>query len=268
VDAFVDLPAALQLVVMLAIGLAVAALFSWLASRVLESDVRARTGATVATVLGVVAALYAVLVAFVIVNEWQTFDETSGHVSDEAATLAAIYYSARTLPEPARTDIQTQVLRYGRSVLCDELPRLRDDGRSSLRTRDEMERLFAEIAATHDRDPHSPFHDVMADQAAQLAGFRRDRIDAVGRAVPGLLITVIVASSVVLVAVASCLDTQHRRWHFVLTGAVTVVVALNLTVIFALDQPYRGAATVSDGPLRDGIPAKVVACGPVTTPSG
>jgi len=49
-DAFVDLPAALQLIMMLAIGLAVAGLFSWLASRVLESDVRSRTGATVATV--------------------------------------------------------------------------------------------------------------------------------------------------------------------------------------------------------------------------
>jgi len=127
-----------------------------------------------------------------------------------------------------------------------------------------MERLFSEIAATHSRDPHAPFHDVMAEQVAQLAGIRRDRIDAVGRAVPGLLISVIVASSVVLVAVASCLDTQHRRWHFALTGAVTVVVALNLTVIFALDQPYRGAATVSDAPLRDGIPAKLIACTPAT----
>jgi hypothetical protein len=259
-DGFVDLPAVLQLIVMLTVGLGVALLFSWTASRVLESDVRSRTGATVATVLGVVAALYAVLVAFVILDEWQTFDEVSGHVSDEAATLAAIYYSARTLPQPARDEIQTQVLRYGRSVLCDELPRLRERGRSSLRTRDAMEQLFHEIAVTHDRDPHSPFHDVMADQAAQLAGYRRDRIDSVGHAVPGLLITVIVASSVVLVAVASCLDTQHRRWHLVLTGAVTVVVALNLTVIFALNQPYRGAATVSDAPLRDGIPAKVLVC--------
>lgn len=259
-DTFVDLPAVIQLVLMLAIGLAVALLFSWFASRVLESDVRSRTGATVATVLGVVAALYAVLVAFVILNEWQTFDEVQGHVSDEAASLAGIYYSASTLPQPAQGEIQTQVLRYARSVLCDELPRLRDVGRSSLRTRDEMERLFTEISETHASDPHSPFHDVMADQAAQLAGDRRDRIDSVGNAVPGLLITVIVASSIVLVAVASCLDTQHRRWHYVLTGAVTVVVALNLTVIFALDQPYRGAASVSDGPLRDGIPAKYLAC--------
>lgn len=260
-DAFVDLPVAVQLLVMLAIGLTVALLFSWLASRVLESDVRSRTATSVATVLGVVAALYAVLVAFVIVNEWQTFDTVQGHVSDEAATLAGIYYSARTLPEPASSRIQTQVLRYARSVLCDELPRLRDVGRSARETRDHMEVLFKEIAATHASEPHSPFHDVMAQQVTQLAGDRRDRIDSVGTAVPGLLITVIVASSIVLVAVASCLDTQHRRWHYVLTGAVTVVVVLNLTVIFALDQPYRGAATVSDAPLRDGIPAKIIACG-------
>lgn len=265
-DTFVDLPVVLQLVVVLAVGLAVALLFSWFASRVLESDVRSRTGSTVATVLGVVAALYAVLVAFVIVNEWQTYDEVNGNVSNEAATLAGIYYSARTLPEPASSHIQTQVLRYARSVLCDELPRLRDSGRSAKATRDHLEVLFREIATTHANDPHSPFHDVMAQQAAQLAGDRRDRIDSVGTAVPGLLIIVIVASSVVLVAVASCLDTQHRRWHYVLTGAVTVVVALNLTVIFALDQPYRGAAAVSDAPLRDGLPARIIACGSTIAP--
>jgi hypothetical protein len=260
-DSFVDLPVVVQLVVMLTVGLAVAALFSWLASRVLESDVRSRAGTTVATVLGVVAALYAVLVAFVIVNEWQTYNTVNANVSNEAASLAGIYYSARTLPEPASSRIQTQVLRYARSVLCDELPRLRDIGRSSRETRNHLEVLFGEIATTHAEDPHSPFHDVMAQQVAQLAGDRRDRIDSVGTTVPGLLIAVLVASSIVLIAVASCLDTQHRRWHFVLTGAVTVVVALNLTVIFALDNSYRGAAVVNDGPLRDGIPAKIIACG-------
>lgn len=74
------------------------------------------------------------------------------------------------------------------------------------------------------------------------------------------MLVVIVATSLVMIAIASVLDTRHRRWHTVLTASVTLVVALNLTLIFALDQPYRGAARVSDAPLRDGIPAAALAC--------
>jgi hypothetical protein len=241
-------------------------LLSRLAGRAIEDDVRTKASGSVATVLGVVAALYAVLVAFVIVNEWQTFDTVSDHVSHEAAALAATYYSAGTLPAVARADVQGRVLAYDRSVVCDELPRLGSDGRGSPRTRDALQALFAAVERTHARDPHSPFHDVMAAQVAQVAGFRRDRIDSVGNAVPDLMLVVLIVTSVVTIAIASVLDTQHRRWHVVLTGAVTLVVALNLTLILALDQPYRGAAQVSDAPLRDGIPAAVLRCTGPTTP--
>src|SRR3954451_22345121 len=111
--AFADLPVAAQFALMIAAGLGIAVLLSWIASRTIESDVRSRAGGSVATVLGVVAALYAVLVAIVIVTEWQSFDDVSTRVSGEAAALAATYYSASTLGEPARTDIQQHVLEYG-----------------------------------------------------------------------------------------------------------------------------------------------------------
>ena len=64
---------------------------------------RTRTSTSVITVVGVVAALYAVLVAFVIVNEWQAFNGAQAQVSSESGSLTAAYFDAGTLPEPVRT---------------------------------------------------------------------------------------------------------------------------------------------------------------------
>jgi hypothetical protein len=110
-SSFADLPVAAQFALMIAAGLGIAVLLSWIARR--PRRVR-------------------------IVTAWQSFDDVSTRVSGEAAALAARYYSASTLGEPARTDIQQHVLDYGRAVLCDELPRRRDGGRSSLHARNAL----------------------------------------------------------------------------------------------------------------------------------
>ena len=49
----------------------------------------------------------------------------------------------------------------------------------------------------------------------------------------------------VLVAFASVLDTQHRRWHLILTTAVTI----------------------SDAPLREGVPAALLRCDSPESPA-
>jgi len=72
--------------------------------------------------VGVVAGLYAVMVAFVIVNEWQSFADAQAKTSDESAALAATYAAASTLNEPARSEIQGAVLHYVNTLVCDEFP--------------------------------------------------------------------------------------------------------------------------------------------------
>ena len=75
IDWLTGLPSFLLFLVLMAVGLLFATGLSWLSTRAIEDDVRTRTSTSVTTVVGVVAGLYAVLVAFVIVNEWQTFND-------------------------------------------------------------------------------------------------------------------------------------------------------------------------------------------------
>ncbi len=114
IDWLIQLPALLGFLVILAIGLAIAIGFTLAAERAFKDDARARTGASVATIVGVVAGLYAVLVAFVIVNEWQAFNNAQSQVSNESAAIASTYFNASVLPEPGRSQIQRATLAYDR----------------------------------------------------------------------------------------------------------------------------------------------------------
>jgi len=241
-------------------GLAIAAGLSWLSTRAIEDDVRTRTSASVIAVVGVVAGIYAVLVAFVIVNEWQTFNNAQAQVSTESAALTTAYFDAGTLPEPSRTQIQDTLVAYDRSVVCVEIPQLRNHPGPALPTRHALQVVFQTVARASPATQTSPFYSSVVSEIGQIANARRARINAASSPLPNLLLIVILVTSLALVGVASVLDTQHRRWHLILTTALTILVTLNLALIISLDRPFDGAATISDAPLREGIPSALLRC--------
>jgi hypothetical protein len=61
-------------------------------------EVRSKAGPTAATTLQALATIYAVLVAFVIVDEYNQFRSAQSYVSDQAAQLAVITENSRNLP--------------------------------------------------------------------------------------------------------------------------------------------------------------------------
>ncbi len=261
IDWLVRLPTVVLFLGLMAIGLVVAAGLSWLATRTIEDGVRTRTSTSVTTVVGVVAGLYAVLVAFVIVNEWQTFNDAQAQVSSESAALTATYFDAGVLPEPSHSQIQRALVDYDRSVICVELPYLATHHGPAPATRRSLQNVFLVMARASPDVQTLPFYTSAVSSIGQVASARRARINAASSPLPNLLLVVILVTSLALVGVASVLDTQHRRWHLVLTTALTILVALNLALIVTLDRPFDGAATVSDAPLREGIPSALLRCG-------
>jgi uncharacterized protein (DUF983 family) len=256
----VDLPTGVLFLLLVLVGFAFTIGLSWLIRRYIEDDVRTKSSTSVTTVVGVIAGLYAVLVTFVIVNEWQTYNDAQSHVSAEAAALTAASFDVSVLPEPARTTVQDAIFAYDRSIVCDEIPYLADHEGPNPPTREALRKLFVAVAGAPPAARDSKFYDNLVDQIAQVTRARHDRINAASSPLPDLLLIVILVTSLALIAVASALDTQHRRWHLVLTTALTILVALNLTLILTLSRPFDGAATVSDAPLREGAPSALLRC--------
>ena len=82
--------------------------------------------------LGVVAALFGLLFAFVIVIAYQNFTDAQGNVSDEADALAAVVRDSGAFPQPQRDHVRAAVGVYVRAVVDEEWPRMRQ-GKDSAR---------------------------------------------------------------------------------------------------------------------------------------
>jgi len=254
------LPVLLLFAILVGVAFLVGTVLSWLSARTVESEVRSRTSGSVTTVVGVVAALYAVLVAFVIVNEWQALDDANAHVDAEAGALASVYSAADTFPAADRVPVQRAVFRYVNRVVCDELPHLVDHDDPEPHAVAALRRLYSTVDGVGAETKQSQFYVSAVHELADVASARRERISSSSSGIPDELLAVLVATSIVLVAVTSVLDTQHRRWHVALMAAVTLLVALNLAMVLSLARPYDGAATVSTAPLTDGVSAAALRC--------
>ncbi len=260
IDWLVSIPVVLLFLGLLAVGLIVAFGLTALAERAFEDDVRTRTSTSVTTVVGVIAGLYAVLIAFVIVNEWQSFNSAQTQVSNESAALASTYFSAGALPQPGAGAIQKSILAYDRSVVCVEFPQLASNSEPALATRAALKNLYTTVARVGPSVGDSAFYASTVRGLDDVAQARRGRINAATSSIPDLLLAVIALTSLALIAAVSALDTKHRRWHALIMVALTVIVALNFTLVLALYRPFDGAAKVSDSPLREGVPAAQLRC--------
>ena len=224
------LPTLQLFLVLMAAGLVVSLGLTVIADRAFDAGSRTRTSTStsVTTVIGVIAGLDAVLIAFVIVNEWQAFNDAQEQVSNESAALSATSFNANVLPEPGRSEILRSIRAYDRSVVCDEIPHLVDHEGPATKTRVALQELFATVARSR-ATPTSEtavFYAATVTQLGDVAQARRSRINAALSPLPDLLL----------------------------------IVSLNLALVLTLDRPFDGAARVSDAPLREGLPAKGLRC--------
>ena len=82
--------------------------------------------------LGVVAALFGLLLAFIVVIAYQNYGDTQSNVSNEADALAAIVRDSGAFPQPDRDRVRAAVGAYVRAVVDDEWPRMHE-GKDSAR---------------------------------------------------------------------------------------------------------------------------------------
>ena len=126
----------------------------------------------------VVAALFGLLLAFVIIIAYENFLEASAGVSPEADSLASIVRDSAAFPEPEGDRVRGAVRTYLRAVVDDEWARMRD-GSDSPRATTMTQTSDAHRGPRRRNDRHSSYG--VLPQLGRLA----DRIGLVATAPVG-----------------------------------------------------------------------------------
>jgi ABC-type multidrug transport system fused ATPase/permease subunit len=227
-------------VVMVALTVLLAVAGLLLVRRAVPVSILAAHNDVAGFIYAVLGVLYAVLVPFVLVIVWEEFRDAQTDVAREAQILLAPQQEARHLPDPLAARLIDLERRYTQAVITDEWPRLAH-GEQSPTVDTALENLAAGIRAVDPADPRQAVvYDHLLQQLDALGGQREAVAIDSRTAVPPLIWLVLLLGGLVVVGYTYLYGVERLRAQVAMTSALTIVIALALFVILALDYPFTG----------------------------
>ena len=142
-----DVPIAVLVLGVMALVIAAVLLAVWLLRRFVPPTREGFDAEVSSQILGSIAALFGLLLAFVIVVEFQNFEDAQGSVSGEADGLATIVRNSHAFPAADGARVRAAVGAYARAVAEDEWPRMRS-GHASARASRGLDAMYGALQAT------------------------------------------------------------------------------------------------------------------------
>ena len=190
-----------------------------------------------------VGTAFAVLLAFVVLISYQSYNAAKNGAESEAVAVLALFRSAELLEASDRDKYQGELACYARAAVS-EWP-LMDDGERSVTLEAWVERLLA-TAAGFELDGsirETALGQIFVEDDQREAGRRERLSEAAAVVTTPVWTTLLLGGMIVIFAPLVFVDRRERfGTETMLVGAVAVMVASGLLLIRFLDNPYSGAS--------------------------
>jgi len=234
------------------IGIGLTLLVDVVFRRRLGDRTRTEAGRTAAIMLGVLANIYAVLFAFVIVQGWANLQEAQTFVDEQATALTEIHENTELLDARDAEPIDRALDAYARSVLRHDFPSMEERGRRSPITTERLEDLFAAVRRVTPEDTaQTAFYNQTVERLDDIVSARQASVTASDGSLPAPLYVLLVLGGFFVIALACALDSKHRQSHVAIVCTIAVVIAFMLAIVVSFDHPFTGDIAVTDRPVQE-----------------
>jgi hypothetical protein len=195
-----------------------------------------------------ISTLYMVLLALVVVIQWQNVDEVNADVHTEAYTLTALVQTASRMPADEAAAVRTSAVDYAQGVLRNEWPAPNDYGS------DVVTKALGsgQTAVTHPVDVDvqlGTIEDQAIGEYESLQQARVDRLSVGNQGVPEILLIALGALSLVTVLTPLALGMRADALAFSGLVISTVLVCLAFWLVLDLQTLYNGLIHADSSPL-------------------
>jgi uncharacterized protein DUF4239 len=193
-----------------------------------------------ATMVASIMVFYGLAMALIAVHVWVTFEEVSGIVSHEAATLGTLYRNVSEYPEPQRSTMQAGLRNYVEHLIRDVWPE-QHHGKISSAGVERMDRFQAVLLHF---EPTGEAQKLLAAETIRaydaMIDARRMRLDAVETHLPGVMWWVIILGAVISLFSAYFFPVRDAQLQATQIGLLAIFIGLVIFLIVAIDRPFRG----------------------------
>ena len=229
----------------------------WLIRRWVPATREEFNSEIVAAMLGVLAALFGLLLAFVVVIEFQNHDDARANVETEADGLAAIVRDTQALAAADSDRVSAAVGDYVRAVVEDEWPRLHDGDGESPRAAAALDDLYAAMQSVEpESESARTFYEDSVRQLNASLEARRNRLADARGGLPGEVGALILVGSIAILSYATLVGSRSFWFHAIGAGLIAVLVSFSLVVLLGLSYPFSGGLEITPTPFEEGVLAE------------
>jgi hypothetical protein len=206
--------------------------------------------------LGVVATLFGLLLAFVVVLTFQAYGDAGANARQEAAGIAQIIRDSHAFSPADQAAVSASSGTYVRAVVYDEWPQLRNGG-SSARAAAAVDGLYRALQQVKPATAAaSAFYQDAVGRLNDVLSARRNRLADGAGGLSAPIVGLILLGSVIILGYASLVGSRSALFHAIGAGAIALVIGFSLVVLIAYNYPYAGSLAISTTPYRSGILAQ------------
>jgi hypothetical protein len=218
--------------------------------RLVDVHMRHKDTETVGLTYAIVAVVYAVLIAFIVVDVFETFAKGDEIATAEANKLSNLMLDSAGLPPQMAGAVRADLDQYIDIVVKSEWPSQQkgklgeavfEPGWTTLAHLSTTLAVFEPATMGQNVNKGEMLH-AMND----LVKARRSRILAAGEHLPDVVWQILLLAGAVAVGYTYLFGTHSFRIHLAITGLIAATISLVFVLIIALDYPFRGEVSVGD----------------------
>lgn len=222
--------------------------FKRLLPRIAEEEINDVAG----VILGVLAAIYGIVLAFVIVSLYDDFHKTAGDVRTEASALSMVYRDTRGFAPPVAAKLKLELGDYIQAVTGEEW-RAMANGRESERAWSDLASVYSTLQAYQPQTTsQKDWYQETLVRVNNLVAARRERLNDAEEGIPPTFEVLLVGGALLVLAFTFVFGVRSARLHAAMAVAVAALLGFNLLVALVLDFPFSGQVTVSNAPYTTG----------------
>lgn len=201
-------------------------------------------------ILGALAAVYAVLLAFVVVTVWQGFDKSNAGVQLEANYLADIYRDSEALSPDFQQKVGNLLREYRQAVIDYEWKTMAK-GEMSPKVEKLMQKIWALYTTYQAKTPtEQTFFDESVRKLNSFRELRRQRLMDSRVGLEPLLWIVLIIGGLSTISFTFFFGAENLKAQIIMAVLLSTTIFLILFTIMEMDFPFTGDIAISPEPFK------------------
>jgi hypothetical protein len=199
--------------------------------------------------------LYAVLLGFVVVAVWESYDAAKATVSDESANLVSLYRAATNLPDPSGAAVREMARDYGESLIKDEWPLQAAEGKPSVDSAQKFGALFRifgneKILPPAVKKEYPLSSQVLMQEIQSLSNLRSKRALEASEGLSIVMWYVLFTGATIIITLNCVIYMERLVPHIISAGLLGTLMGMTLYACALFNHPFKGVVAISAEPME------------------